>query len=145
MIRPDIQIRGVSSHIVALNKMRDLDSIRIDLGLRQCGKLIFDESQVLVPKDTLALMKSGKVDVEGTGFFASLAVSYGGDTAPYAFMVHYDPTMYHTPPEQDHYLSDAIRVTKQQCMDVLNRTMRSGVFMGTRDDRSSGGQQVEVI
>lgn len=144
MIRPGLQIRGITASIVALDKMKEMDSIKIQTGMVLSGNLIYMESQKLVPKDTLALQKSGRRKVEGRGFFCQVTVDYGGETAPYAWVVHYDPTKYHAPPTQDHYLSDAVRNTKGACQILMNRSMRGWLYKGNSESLFSRDPQQEL-
>jgi len=123
MIKPNIQIRGIHAHILALGKMVQGDTIKVNAGMAVCSQIIFDESQYLVPVDKGFLKASGKVLVEGTGLNTVISIQYGGPTAPYAWIVHQDPTKHHDPPTQDHYLSDAILNTKAKCISVLQRVM----------------------
>lgn len=128
MIKPSIQIRGVHAHIIALQKMVQGDAVKIRDGMDACAQIIYDESQYLVPVDKGPLKASGKKVVEGTGLNTTISVQYGGETAPYAWIVHYDPTKYHEHPTQDHYLSDAILITKDQCQKAIGRYMKD--FLG---------------
>lgn len=135
MIKPGIEIRGVHATTIAMQKMVQGDAIKIHDGMILCGRAILRESQRLVPKDTLALLKSSRLTVEGTGLNTVCQVDYGGETAPYAWIVHYDPTKHHAPPTQSHYLTEAIHNTKVECQQILMRTMRSWLYQGTSQDR----------
>lgn len=134
MIKPHIQIRGINATIVASQKMVQKDSINIVLGLNACADIIYMESQRLVPVNKGVLKMTGEKVVTGKGIGTQIAIQYGGELAPYAWVVHEDPTKFHTPPTQDHYLSDAIANTKGQCQTLMNRWMRSDVFQGLSSD-----------
>lgn len=64
---------------------------------------VFLESQVLVPKDTLALMRSGKVTSSGN---SNIFISYN---THYAMRVHEDLMMRHAAGTQAKYLEQPAR------------------------------------
>jgi hypothetical protein len=131
MIKPEIQIRGIHAHLLALGKMVQKDTINIRQGMDACASIIFAESQWLVPVAKGPLKASGKILVEGTGLNTVISIQYGGETAPYAWIVHQDPTKYHKPPTQAFYISDAILNTKAQCSAVLQRVITTPTNLST--------------
>lgn len=59
---------------------------------------VLNESKKLVPVDTAALKNSGMVErpkISNTSF--EVEITYGGPAAPYAFIVHEDMSMNHSP------------------------------------------------
>lgn len=121
MIKPSIEIRGISAYQFAHLKMQEITTINMRQGMELCAKLILDESQRLVPVEFGPLKASGVVQVEGTGLNATVVVQYGGETAPYAWIVHQNPLAFHAPPTQSHYVSDAVANTKEACQAIMNR------------------------
>lgn len=68
------------------------------------AQLVLKESQILVPKDTLALMRSGKIrTVGGKDIFITYNTSY-------AMRVHEDMMMKHTAPTSAKYLEIPARI-----------------------------------
>ena len=124
-VRTDIQITGVKQAGYAGKKMAKADSIRLNNGLLDAGKIILTEALRLVPRETGDLAASGQVHVTGRGMFASVEVFFGGPNAPYAWIVHNDILAYHAPPTQAMFLSHAVDNTKKQCREAIRREFRS--------------------
>lgn len=123
MIKPSIRIRGINESVSALNRIKDVDVINIRIGVEECAKALYAETQRLVPVEFGPLKASGQVIVEGTGLNAVMVVQYGGETAPYAWIVHQDITKKHKPPTQDHYMTDAFLNLNRKFEEILGRQM----------------------
>ena len=93
-------------------------------GLAQCAQILLNKSQKLVPVDTSALKDSAVIMNVGGGMEAVSTVSYGGSEAPYAFVVHARLDVYHAPPTQARYLSDAVNAVRGTMTAVLKRQLR---------------------
>lgn len=124
-VRTNIRLTGVRELMQAGKKMVKEDTIRIADGLQLSAQLVFDISQELVPKDTLALMQSAQIEKEGVGLFATASVTYGGESAPYAFIVHEDTFAFHEPPTQAKFLSHAVELAYSDIQGILRRQFSS--------------------
>lgn len=95
---------------------------RIDEALVTCAEVLLRKSQELVPVDTEALKKSGRVVTnDKKGLAAAATVEYGGPTAPYAFIVHERLGVYHAPPTQARYLADAVPMVRGTMTSIIRR------------------------
>lgn len=76
--------------------------------IRYALRPIYEESQILVPKDTLKLMKSGFIEVHRTSRGVSGVVGYAkGDNPKYAMIVHERTDLYHKKPTRAKFLQAA--------------------------------------
>lgn len=105
-----VKITGVDATIRSLQVRGAKVAQEMEATLRGYAEAVYRRSQVLVPKDTGELARSGRVVWNGKkGFGARFEVSYGGAwSAPYALWVHEDVMAYHAPPTTHHYLSKAV-------------------------------------
>lgn len=118
------RITGVDAAIRAGRKMKSHDGRNLKKGLESCLRVIKRKSDYYVPKDTLALLNSGRVEiVDGVGLNVTGTVEYGGPAAPHAFVVHERKGPYHAPPTRSHYLTAAVNDTRGTCTSILRRQM----------------------
>lgn len=77
-------------------------------GIVQEAKGIFDRSQAIVPVDTGALKRSGKLNKHLSSTTMEVQITYGGPSTPrdvnYARFVHERLDVYHKPPTQAKFL-----------------------------------------
>lgn len=119
-----IRITGIDRVIKANGKATKKIKRLVDDALVKCAEVLLAESQKLVPVDTEALKKSGKVvKNDKKGLAASATVEYGGPEAPYAFIVHERLEIYHAPPTQARYLADAIHKVRGVMTNIIKRRL----------------------
>ncbi len=101
-----VQVRQIVNNLKAITKgIHDLTPEAIRFGLQP----MFDESQRLVPKDTLALMHSGFLEVRKTASGAEASMGYGRGGRPfYTGFVHERLDVFHQAPTQAKFLEAAI-------------------------------------
>ena len=117
-----IRITGVDRVVKANGKASAEIKKRIDEALVTCAEVLLRKSQELVPVDTEALKKSGRVVAnDKKGLAAAATVEYGGPTAPYAFIVHERLGVYHAPPAQARYLADAVPMVRGTMTSIIRR------------------------
>ena len=122
-----IKTHGIEQTFRALGEMKRRDGITISEGVREAAQIVFDESQILVPKDTLSLMTTGEIEWNGLSRFAAFfRVKYGGWTpyglyVDYAVPVHERDDLAHDPPTRDHYLSIAVQTKRAECSRAIGR------------------------
>lgn len=109
MARP-VRVTGVETTIRAIRNKGAKTVQAVEATLKAYAEAVYRRSQILVPKRTGELARSGKVVWNGkTGVGTRYEVSYGGPwSAPYALWVHEDVTAAHAPPTTHHYLSKAV-------------------------------------
>lgn len=96
------QMQGVIKNMMAFTKHMESQSADV---IKDALRPTFEKSQVYVPKDTRALMKSGYL--ESRQFRGRTVVEIGyarGGTPHYAAQVHEDLTMHHEEPTQAQFL-----------------------------------------
>lgn len=91
----------LNSTVRKLRKRKDVYDEAIQDGLEAAAKKLLAYSQEIVPVDTGALKKSGRVEITGRGIKSDVRVVYGAkgdeanpgeaDSATYAGVVHNDP------------------------------------------------------
>lgn len=91
----------------------------------QIARTIKELADYYVPKDTLALLNSGGIEIVGYGDYATARVTYGGPDAPYALYVHEDMSKLHRDPECAKWLE---RATKEKMEEA--EMIAKGVFGG---------------
>ena len=80
----------------------------------------FDLSQVYVPKDTLALMKSGYLKVTRRSKNHTVQMGYGfGGTPHYAGIVHEVLEFKHESPTRAKYLTEALNQTQAEAINII--------------------------
>ena len=90
------------------------------------------ETLRITPVDTGNLRASGHVTnpvVNGT--VVSTEIVFGGDSAPYAFIVHERLDVYHRPPTQAKFLEATYKRFEKDVWDDINRTLRRAMYSGT--------------
>ncbi len=110
--------------------------------LERCGGVVLRKANFYVPKDTLALMNSGRVVTTGRAFGAKSAVIYGLGTTEdvglmmaaggssgvdYALYVHEDLTKQHAEPTCAKFLERAERETRGTCVSILRRDLNAAI------------------
>jgi hypothetical protein len=100
-----LELRGVDAVVQNLQRLAQPKPHVLGEALRDEGNRIMNESVRLVPVDTGLLRSTAAVEQpRQEGPIASVTLRYGGyGMAPYAAIVHNDPTMKH-PTGQSHYL-----------------------------------------
>ncbi len=100
------QVRLIVANMKSItNGVHDLTPEAIRFGLQP----MFDESQRLVPKDTLKLMHSGFLEVRKTTKGAEASMGYGRNNHPfYTIFVHERLDVAHKAPTQAKFLEAAI-------------------------------------
>lgn len=131
-IRTNIKLTGMREVLFAGKKMVEEDGIRIADGLKLCQEKVYEISQELVPIETGALKHSAELVTEGRGLMAMSTIEYGGEGAPYAWIVHEDLLAYHAPPTQAKYLSHAVELARDECQQILKRQFYSKPFSVSR-------------
>lgn len=121
-----IRVDGVDRVLKAMKARSEGDRINIVEGLDKAGKIVLKLAKKYVPKDTLALEKSGREETTGTGLGAKGIVEFGGPEAPYAFIVHERLEVYHEPPTCAKYLERAVRESRGTITAMLKRQFTSG-------------------
>lgn len=118
------RVENVGRAVQGMKKMKSHDGRNLSKGIQSCLKIIYNRSQVLVPRKTHLLASTGRTEfTPGVGLNASGEVAYGGGAAPYAFVVHEVPAA-HAPPTQAYYLSAAVNDTRGTCVSILRRQMK---------------------
>lgn len=119
------RVEGVQRVIQAGRKTKAHDGRNLAKGIQSCLQVILRKAVYYVPKDTRALEQSGRTEfTPGVGLNATGTVEFGGAAAPYAFVVHERPGVYHAPPTRAFYLSAAVNDTRGTCVSILRRQMR---------------------
>lgn len=134
-----------------LAKYKERLARKIELGLKEVARVLYDESQILVPKDTTYLAQTGRIDSVGGGFNIIVWVGYGGIDFPprqefsqrekrivtrypceYCVYVHQeepgtrsDGGPRHDPPEQDQFLEEPKLTKMAEMRAALNAVMKS--------------------
>ena len=95
---------------------------------------VFGETQILVPKKTLALAESGKVVHNKTSRYrASFSIWYGDESEPldYAAAVHEILKASHAPPTQAKFveqpLIESIKACKKKIVSAAKKVKRSAL------------------
>ena len=123
----DKYVTGVDAVVKSLRVRFDSNAKRaVTVATRAMLEDVYQESQALVPVDTEALKKSGRIEerrqenglLEGT-------VEYGGQAAPHALYVHEDLDAQHAAPTQAKYLEEAVRRAKTRRKEILRRAFSS--------------------
>jgi isocitrate dehydrogenase len=78
--------------------------------------VILKKSDYYCPKDTLRLVKSGKVYVRGSDVAPEVSIEY---RTPYAVYVHEDLDATHAPPTQAKFLEKAIRESNGDLYSII--------------------------
>lgn len=118
-----------SARAIRENLKKVIDAIQATSaeGLKHAMEPMFDTSQRLVPKDTLALARSGYLEARQTQRGASISIGYGrGGNPSYAGIVHERMGVHHDSPTQAKYLEEAVN---QHIREVPDRYAR---FVGGR-------------
>lgn len=118
-----IRITGISAALKAMKAKEKIIGDGIAAGLKNCAAILLKASQKLVPVDTEALKKSGRVEVKGVGLNATATVEYGGSDAPYAYIVHERLDIPHEPPTQARYLADAVPKVRGTMTAAIRRQL----------------------
>lgn len=118
-----IVITGLEATLKAMKAKDKAVGTNIAAGLKKCAEILLAASQKLVPVDTEALKKSGRVVVKGVGLGATATVEYGGPEAPYAYVVHERLDLKHAPPTQARYLADAVPKVRGTMTAALKRQL----------------------
>lgn len=99
------KVTGVEATARYIRQRGHKTTEKVDTVLYNWANAIYRRSQVLVPKQTGRLARSGRVIGNGKkGAGARYSVEYGGPGAPYALWVHENTMAYHKPPTTHHYL-----------------------------------------
>lgn len=122
-----IRIDGLQSTLRANSKARVKDSINIQEGLEKCAKILLKVTLPFVPVDKGDLKESGAVISTGVGMAAVSVVSFGGPSAPHAFIVHERLNVYHKPPTKARFLADTIPKVRGTMTSLLQRQLAVGV------------------
>lgn len=91
-----VSVSNIGATIERLRKANLSSVNQVTKAMRNAAEFVFAESQRLVPKETFALMKSGRIEeLYGANYTTSLEIIYGDESAPYALYVHEDPLKAH--------------------------------------------------
>lgn len=78
-----------------VRKYRDIHAAGVEIGEEKAAEFLLKKSNTFAPRHTGALIKSGRVVMEGTGHDAKASVTYGDEEVDYAVVVHEDLTKAH--------------------------------------------------
>ena len=92
---PGIDLRDVERIREKILNLGEKAAPRVRRMLLAAAKVIYEETDKIVPEDKGPLRASGQVGLIGTGLASEAFVSYGGPDAPYVVWVHEDPTKTH--------------------------------------------------
>jgi hypothetical protein len=130
-------VTGVSSFFKILERHKKDTGQKLEDGMLKYAMVVMKKGDYYCPKDTLDLVNSGHIIVEGKGLNVKFRVTYGGEDAPYALWVHEDLEKYHEPPTCAKWLERAIRETRGTGKSIVQRELQGGVRL-TKD-----GEEVE--
>lgn len=122
----------IKRQFAEINKRLDLLSRAIErstIGVtKEALKVIFDESQILVPINTGVLKASGYIDVRRTRSGVIGEVGYAPrNNPPYALFVHENLEMQHKPPTQAKYLQAAVEKNASKVTAMILNHLRMGI------------------
>lgn len=101
----EMRIEGLAQMQAAISRASVEQKTLFADVMRAEAQAIMNESKKIVPVDTGALKTSGRVDnPEITPSDITVTIGYGGPSAPYAEIVHEDPTANHSPGKTYKYL-----------------------------------------
>lgn len=111
----------------AVNLIQDVAGKQIQLSrkkaiavMKKICQMVLKKAKYYCPKDTKALVKSGRYEVSVKGGVVVGEVSFGSDEAYYALWVHEDKTKYHSPPTQSHFLQQAYEDLEYDIDELLD-------------------------
>jgi hypothetical protein len=119
------EIQGVSRLLQVFENRRKQAPLELREKLHDAGDVILAKALYYVPKDTLALAKSGRVSVAGDAVTDKMEVTveFGGDVdgtvLDYVVFVHEDMEAYHAPPTCAKFLTRAYRETKAEVAKII--------------------------
>jgi hypothetical protein len=134
----------------ALQKKKQVHMRAAEAAIMAGGQVIFDYSQWLVPVEFGPLKASGTIKKKGKGENAEVEISYGGEEAPYAAIVHERTDLAHgeeynikwaddiaagrktarEPQQRSKFLEAASRVKRKQAATAVRKSIRA--HRGTR-------------
>lgn len=80
----------------------------------------------MCPHETGALLRSGRIEVQGRGLGTRVDVMYGNEEAYYALYVHENTTVYHAPPTCAKWLELAVKKVRGQGKRLTGRETLAG-------------------
>lgn len=108
------EIHGIDKTIRKFDRFKDVLPDRGQEAAEEYSEIVFDVSQILVPRDTGALADSGRTGVsDDTGSRRAAYVHYGNSSTDrvgvfYAAAVHERFDHYHAPPTQAKYVEQPL-------------------------------------
>ena len=129
----DFKITGLDATFKALGEARVRFRKDAAEAVKACTHHVFKLSQRYVPKDTLALMKSGQEVYRPDRFGGVGTIFYGGPTAPYAGIVHEDLTKRHAEPTCAKFLERAVRESRDAMSALMRAHLGGSVFRITAE------------
>lgn len=129
-------VTGVRETIRSVGRTVLNDGVKIAAAQQQFAMEVLALSNHYVPKDTMALHDSGRVETHGRGFGAKTTVEYGGEApghdviVDYAAVVHNDLEAFHDPPTCAMYLSRATVELSPRYAQIVGRTMKTTGVVG---------------
>lgn len=128
--RPILSLNDGTSQIVA-NINQELKKIQggTEARLRQAAELILETAKELCPKDTLALVESGYIEIRkmATGWVAEIGFArpdapakVAGKKPPEAYAVYVHENMeVHHPIGQAKFLEEAVKLREREVLAIL--------------------------
>lgn len=127
-------IDGVEHLLKNIHTIKREGEKAVQRGTEKAAKLLYEESQRLVPVDTGELKKSGAVHVakmQATVTYGPVLSKTSG--LDYAIFVHENPPerQRHASPTQYHFLSDPAKSLRPQMLAIMKHEVTAGLFAKT--------------